>query len=327
MSTFANRRSRCKELGKKVPQAYRVYVEDTFLPCDAADARIFAKENFLSLYNALHGTKLTAVGKLKNIRLEQVLYMAFYNDVSYLVDNRIIVLAEHQSTINPNMPLRCLEYIGRLYETLFESKEKYSRKLLNIPTPEFYVFYNGEESYPSDKTLKLSEAFIENTTQANLELTVKVININRQNRHPVLENCQTIQEYSIFVETVRKWKEIDPQNGFEKAVEECIENNILREYLKRKTKEVINMLLAEYDYETDIAVQRAEEREIAFAEGIERGIERGIEQGIERGIERGFSEGSYQTKRETAVAFKRLGIDIAKIAEGTGLSVEEIEKL
>ena len=83
------------------------------------------------------------------------------------------------------------------------------------------------------------------------------------------------------------------------------------------------MLLAEYDYETDIAVQRAEEREIAFAEGIERGIE----QGIERGIERGFSEGSYQTKRETAVAFKRLGIDIAKIAEGTGLSVEEIEKL
>ena len=83
------------------------------------------------------------------------------------------------------------------------------------------------------------------------------------------------------------------------------------------------MLLAEYDYETDIAVQRAEEREIAFAEGIERGIEQGIEQGIERG----FSEGSYQTKRETAVAFKRLGIDIAKIAEGTGLSVEEIEKL
>ena len=283
----------------------RKYKDSVFVDLFSEDEK--AKENFLSLYNALHGTKLTAVGKLKNIRLEQVLYMAFYNDVSYLVDNRIIVLAEHQSTINPNMPLRCLEYIGRLYETLFESKEKYSRKLLNIPTPEFYVFYNGEESYPSDKTLKLSEAFIENTTQANLELTVKVININRQNRHPVLENCQTIQEYSIFVETVRKWKEIDPQNGFEKAVEECIENNILREYLKRKTKEVINMLLAEYDYETDIAVQRAEEREIAFAEGEEKG--------------------SYQKAIETAKAFKQFGFDIAKIAQGTGLSVEEIEAL
>ena len=299
----------------------RKYKDSVFVDLFSEDEK--AKENFLSLYNALHGTDLKDTEQLKTVRLDQVLYMTFYNDVSYLVDNKIIVLAEHQSTINPNMPLRCLEYVSRLYETLFESKEKYSRKLLNIPTPEFYVFYNGEESYPSDKTLKLSEAFIERGTETNLELTVKVININRQNRHPVLENCKTMHEYSIFVETVRKWKEIDSQNGFEKAVEECIENNILREYLKRKTKEVINMLLAEYDYETDIAVQRAEEREIAFAEGIERGIE----QGIERGIERGFSEGSYQTKRETAVAFKRLGIDIAKIAEGTGLSVEEIEKL
>ena len=288
----------------------RKYKDSVFVDLFSEDEK--AKENFLSLYNALHNTKLTAIELLKNIRLDQVLYMTFYNDVSYLVDNKIIVLAEHQSTINPNMPLRCLEYISRLYETLFESKEKYSRKLLKIPSPEFYVFYNREEDYPCDKTLKLSEAFIEKAAEPNLELTVKVININR---HPVLENCKTIQEYSIFVETVRKWKEIDPQNGFEKAVEECIENNILREYLKRKSKEVVNMLLAEYDYETDIAVQRAEEREIAFAEG------------IEQGIEQGFSNGSRQAKLETAKAFKRFGFDIDKIAEGTGLSVEEIEKL
>ena len=134
------------------------------------------------------------------------------------------------------------------------ANRKYSRRLLKIPTPEFYVFYNGEDPYPSNKTLKLSDAFIEKPIEANLELTVKIININRQNRHPVLQNCKTMQEYSIFVETVRKWKEIDTQTGFQKAVEECISNNILREYLKRKTKEVLNMLLAEYDYETDIAV-------------------------------------------------------------------------
>ncbi len=139
--------------------------------------------------------------------------------------------------------------------------------------------------------------------QPNLELSVKVININRQNRHPILEKCKTMQEYSIFVETVRKWKEIDTQNGFEKAIEECITNNILHEYLKRKTKEVLNMLLAEYDYETDIAVQRAESLMI----------------GIERG--------SHQKALETAAAFKRFGFDIDKIAEGTGLSREEVEKL
>ena len=119
MSTFANRRSRCKELGKKVPQAYRVYVEDTFLPCDAADARIFAKENFLSLYNALHGTKLTAVGKLKNIRLDNIMYMNIVNDVSCLVDDKIIVLAEHQSTINENMPSQRLYLLVQSLLTSF----------------------------------------------------------------------------------------------------------------------------------------------------------------------------------------------------------------
>ena len=287
----------------------RKYKDSVFVDLFSEDEK--AKENFLSLYNALHGTNLKDTEQLKTVRLDQVLYMTFYNDVSYLVDNKIIVLAEHQSTINPNMPLRCLEYVSRLYETLFESKEKYSRKLLKIPVPEFYVFYNGEEPYPSDKTLKLSEAFIERGTETNLELTVKVININRQNRHPALENCKTMHEYSIFVETVRKWKEIDSQNGFEKAVEECIENNILREYLKRKTKEVLNMLLAEYDYETDIAVQRAEEHEIAFAEGIEQG----------------FSEGSYQTKLETAKLMRMHNYPIAEICTMTGLSKEEVESI
>ena len=295
----------------------RKYKDSVFVDLFSEDEK--AKENFLSLYNALHNTTLNDTEQLKSVRLDQILYMTFYNDVSYLVDNKIIVLAEHQSTINPNMPLRCLEYVTRLYETLFESKEKYSRKLQYIPIPEFYVFYNGEETFPCDKTLKLSDAFIEKTEEPNLELIVKVININHQKCHPVLKNCKTMYEYTIFVETVRKWKKTDPQNGFQKAIEECIANNILRDYLKRKTKEVLNMLLAEYDYETDIAVQRAEEREIAFAEG--------IEQGIEQGIERGIEQGSYQKALETATAFKKLGFDIAKIAEGTGLSLKEVEAL
>ena len=283
----------------------RKYKDSVFVDLFSEDEK--AKENFLSLYNALHGTKLTATAQLKNVRLDQVLYMTFYNDVSYLIDNKIIVLVEHQSTINPNMPLRCLEYISRLYETLFESKEKYSRKLLNIPTPEFYVFYNGDETYPSDKTLKLSDAFIEKTVKPNLELTVKIININQQNHHPLLKNCKTMYEYTIFVETVRRWKKTDPQKGFQKAIEECIANDILRDYLKRKTKEVLNMLLAEYDYETDIAVQRAEEREIAFAEGISQGV--------------------YQNKLETAKNLAEMGFTVEAIAKATGLSCEEIEEL
>ena len=120
MSSFANRRSRCKELGEKVPQAYRVYVEDTFLPCDAADARIFAKENFLSLYNALHGTSLDTSTELKPLKLEQAMYTKLSNDVSCLIDNKIIVLAEHQSTINENMPCQGMSVRGHSLTASFE---------------------------------------------------------------------------------------------------------------------------------------------------------------------------------------------------------------
>jgi len=291
----------------------RNYKDSVFVDLFSTDEK--AKERFLSLYNALHGTQLHDVTLLENIKLEQVMYMSFANDVSYLVENKIIFLIEHQSTINPNMPLRCLEYVSRLYEKLFESKEKYSRKLLNIPTPEFYVFYNGIEPYPCDKTLKLSHAFIELTEQPNLELIVKIVNINQHNEHPLLEMCKPINEYSIFVQTVREWKAVDPVHGFQKAVEECIANNILREYLERKAKEVINMLLAEYNYEEDIAVQRAEERELAFAEGIEQGRSEGIEQG------------SHKKAVESARVLKQLHCDTAMIMQVTGLSAEEIETL
>ena len=287
----------------------RNYKDSVFVDLFSTDEK--AKERFLSLYNALHGTQLHDVALLENIKLEQVMYMSFANDVSYLVENKIIVLAEHQSTINPNMPLRCLEYVSRLYEKLFESKEKYSRKLLTIPTPEFYVFYNGKEVYTREATLKLSHAFKEQTEQPNLELIVKVVNINRHNEHPLLELCKPINEYSIFVQTVRKWKELDPVHGFQKAIEECIANNVLREYLERKTKEVINMLLAEYNYEEDIAVQRAEEREIAFAEGIEQGIE----------------QGAHNKAVESARILKQLHSDTAMIMQVTGLSAEEIARL
>ena len=291
----------------------RNYKDSVFVDLFSTDEK--AKERFLSLYNALHNTNFFNIDILKNIKLDQVIYKSFANDVSYLVENKIIVLAEHQSTINPNMPLRCLEYVSRLYERLFGSKEKYSRKLLTIPTPEFYVFYNGKDVYSSEATLKLSDAFIEAVEQPNLELIVHVVNINRDTGCLLFTKCEPIKEYSIFVQTVRKWKEADPLHGFQKAIEECITNNILREYLERKSKEVINMLLAEYNYEEDIAVQRAEEHEIAFAEGIEQGRSEGIEQG------------SHQAKRESARILKQLHCATAMIMQVTGLSAEEIETL
>ena len=231
------------------------------------------------------------------------MYMNIINDVSCLVDGKIIVLAEHQSTINENMPLRFLQYISRLYEKLQAPADRYLRKLSKIPTPEFYVFYNGTEDYPETTVLKLFDAFITKPEHAPLELTVRVLNINTDKANKILAACKTLEEYSLFVEEVRKQTRLDSENGFTTAVKICIEKGILKEYLMRKSREVINMLVAEYDYDTDIAVQRAEERQIAFADG------------------------SYQKAVETAklMKYENLGIDL--ISKVTGLSVEEIKTL
>ena len=274
-----------------------------------------AKENFLSLYNALHGTHLDSSTELKPLRLDNVMYMSFCNDVSCLIDNKIIVLAEHQSTVNANMPIRFLEYAARLYEQIQNPRDRYLRKLKQIPTPEFYVFYNGEEKYPAEAELRLSDAFTVKSAKPCLELLVKVININYNKDSKLLEKCKPLEEYTQFVEAVRRHIRLDRENGFKNAIKECIQNDILKDYLERKSREVMNMLIAEYDYDTDIAVQREEEREMAFAEG------------EAKGIAQGFSDGARQKALETAKAFKQFGFDITKIAEGTGLSVEEIEKL
>ena len=279
----------------------RRYKDSVFVDLFSTDKT--AKANFLSLYNALHGTDYQSTAILKNIRLKQVLYMSFANDVSYLVDNKIIVLAEHQSTINPNMPIRCLEYIARLYEQFYKSKEKYSRKQLAIPTPEFYVFYNGKELYRGDSLLKLSDSFTQKHNEYALELSVKVVNINYDKASEILKRCKPLKQYSLFVDAVRRNIAVDKEHGFEKAIKECIQNDILREYLQRKSKEVLNMLIGEYDYDTDIAVQR------------------------EESFDMGRSEGSHQKALETAKNLLQFGLSREKIAQATGLTQAEVEAI
>ena len=285
--------------------ANRKYKDSVFVDLFSEDEK--AKENFLSLYNALHGTNLQLSCPVENIKLDNVMYMNIVNDVSCLVDNKIIVLAEHQSTINENMPLRFLQYIARLYEKLQKPTDRYLRTLSKIPTPEFYVFYNGLNDYPETTVLKLSDAFITKPERIPLDLEVKVYNINKSKGAEVLSRCKTLDEYSLFIEEVRLQTQLDPENGFTNAVKICIEKGILKEYLMRKSREVINMLLAAYDYDTDIAVQRAEASRIAFAEGI--------------------SQGAHQNKLETAKNLTEMGLAVEAIVKATGLSLEEIESL
>ena len=283
----------------------RRYKDSVFVDLFGEDRN--AKKNFLSLYNALYATNYQSTDILENIRLKQTMYMSFANDVSYLVDNKIIVLAEHQSTVNPNMPLRCLEYVTRLYEHIQNPRDRYSRTLKKIPTPVFYVFYNGAEKLTAKQVLKLSDSFVVQPEVPSLELVVQLIDINYDKNSLIVTSCEPLGQYSRFVDTVRRHIAVDRDHGFEKAIKECIQNDILKEYLQRKSREVINMLIAEYDYDTDIAVQREEAGRAAFDEGL--------------------AEGSRQKALETAKNLLQFGLSVQKIAQATGLTIEDVEAL
>ena len=296
----------------------RNYKDSVFVDLFAHD--INAKENFISLYNALHGTNLDAkTTDVQPVMLERVLYMKYYNDVAMLIDGKIVILIEHQSTINQNMPFRFLEYIARIYEKITTKDEKFGRKLVKLPVPEFYVFYNGKDDYPTESVMKLSDAFMQlddySELKNQLEISVKVININVDKENPILKRCEALKEYSEFIEQVRFNIENAVPEPFTTAIKEAIKKGFLSDYLNRKSTEVQNMLLAEYDYDTDIAVQRKE----AFDDGFSAGEERGISIGLSQGVQ--------QAKLETAKNALTMNLPVEQVAILTGLSVEEIEKL
>ena len=238
-----------------------------------------AEKNDIELFNALHEEPLPEGTKIERIRVDNVLYMDFQNDVSFGVEGKVLVMGEHQSTINHNIPLRSLMYIGRAYEKIVPTRDRYKRGLVKLPKPEFYTFYNGTSKMKAEKTLYLSDAYKIKDGDPMLELKVRVININSAANHEILEKCQVLKEYSLFIDTIRKYQTLGTEDPYEHAINECIEKGILAEYLERKGSEVRNMLVAEYDYNLDIEVQREE----AMEDGIQIGEERGIQIGEERG--------------------------------------------
>ena len=193
--------------------------------------------------------------------------MNFKNDISFDAGGKLIVFGEHQSTINENMPLRNLLYVGRAYEQLVPVEDRYKKKQVKLPKPEFYTFYNGEEAWAKEEVLKLSDAYLEQGGEKTLDLKVKMININPDQHHEILEKCPVLGEYSQFVEAVRAHQRTGEENALQNAVDECIRRGILSEYLRKKGSEAVNMLIAEYDYDMDIKVQREEAKE----EGIRLG--------------------------------------------------------
>ena len=291
----------------------RKYKDSLFVDLFYSDET--AKKNLLSLYNALHDTDLKDEGLIKKVKIEDILYKNFNNDVSCQVGNEVFIFGEHQSTVNPNIPIRYAMYAGRAYEQVLDKKDRYRTSLVKIPTPEFYMFYNGTQNYPVQQELSLSDAFMTKPGINSMELKVKVININTDKTHEILDKCRILKEYSLFIETVRSYaKEEDP---IKKAIEECISKGILEEYLKRKGSEVRNMLVAEYSYEEDIKVKQEESRQ----EGIEQGREQGREQEREQMIVNALT--TTKSIKQTAFVLCLEEQTVRKIAETKNIPVND----
>lgn len=229
-----------------------------------------AEENDIALFNAIHNESLPEGTTIRRFKVDTTIYMNFQNDISFDAGGKLLIFGEHQSTVNENMPLRSLLYIGRAYEQLVAIRDRYKRKQVPLPTPEFHTFYNGKEKWDKEKELRLSDAYMIKDSQPMLDLKVKMININPSEQHEILEKCQVLREYSQFIDTVQKYQVLEIDEPYKRAIRECIEKGILADYLKRKGSEVVNMLTAEYDYEMDIEVQREE----AFENGEKVGIEK-----------------------------------------------------
>ncbi len=213
------------------------------------------KQSLMSLYNALNGRDCTDVNELEINTIEDVIYMGRKNDVSCIVDAHMN-LFEHQSTYNPNMPLRGMIYIAKLYEKYIEQHglNIFSENLTKIPTPRYFVLYNGEKDMPERMELKLSDAFMHPGEDTGIEFTAIMLNVNYGHNRELMSACRTLEEYAIFVDKVRAY--VKQSNGSDKlelaidrAVDECIKEGVLAGFLSAHKSEVIGMILTEYDEE------------------------------------------------------------------------------
>ena len=239
------------------------------------------RDRLLSLYNAVNGTSYDSPEELTVVPLENAVYMNMKNDMAFLVDFQLN-LYEHQSTWNPNMPLRNLFYAAREYQTLTRDQSLYAPQLVKIPTPNFVVFYNGDKEIGDSCVLKISDSFEHPTEDPGLELKVKVLKIAPGKNKELMDTCQALKEYMLFVERVRLHaKTMAVQAAVHRAVTECIKEGILSDFLSKNQSEVIAVSIFEYDEERELALMRKAIASEAWKEGIAEGRSAGHKEGRE----------------------------------------------
>jgi len=280
---------------------------------DSVFSLLFSEPDLLrELYCALEGVALPSDIPVTINTLQDVLFKDRVNDISFEIGGKLVILIEHQSTINPNMALRLLAYIARVYEKIVDIKKTYTTKPVPIPRPEFFVLYNGVSPCPDDETLRLSEAFekassigIPDKEAPSLELTARVININQGRNEEIVQRSKTLNGYCAFIGKVREYESegYSLEEAIRKAVIYCRDHDILKEFLEKNALEVMTMLLTEWNWDDALAVR--------YEEGMEDGLEKGMEKGRE----------------ETARNALAQGLSMEIVQKITGLDMETIKNL
>jgi len=249
----------------------------------------------LELYNALHGTNYSEQNTEITINtLGETLVSLQRNDLSFVINGKLVILVEHQATVNKNMPFRFLQPIARIFENgIPDKKAIYRNTLIKLPRPEFIVLYNGTKPYDDRKTLRLSDAYeqVEGFDTINLELEVMVYNINEGRNAEMVNRCEELKGYAYFVHQVRcheaeerKKGEIPetdiPQAAVKKAIKDCKDKSLLADFWEQLTQEEVNMLVSEWDMATAREVEREEAREEGREEGREQAALNALAEGV-----------------------------------------------
>ena len=272
------------------------------------------KANLLSLYNAVNDRNYTNPEELQIVTLENAIYMGMKNDLAFIMDMNLY-LYEHQSTYNPNIPLRNLFYIADEYQRLVVQKSLYSTVIQKIPTPRFIVFYNGTKKVDDYNEFRLSSAYENSTDNPDLELRVTMLNVNDGHNLELMEHCRTLKEYAKYVARVRKYvtQNIPLEEAVTRAVDECVEEGILAEFLMKNKAEVIKVSIYEYDKEF-------EEKKLRKAE-----YEAGVEAGIELG-ERSLLENQIRKKLKKGKPIEQIADELEEAVTTIQRIIEETKK-
>lgn len=209
------------------------------------------REWTLSLYNAVNDSDYTDASMIKFNTLENVLYIGLRNDTSFLISG-ILNVYEHQSTFNPNMPLRMVNYVSDLFAGYISENNynSYGSALIPLPTPKLVVFYNGFSSADDETFLNLSDSFDEKSrAEADVEVRVRMLNVNYGRNRKIMQACKPLEEFAWFIEKVRENRKTagSVENAVKEALRIMPHDYMIRSFLSKNKAEIMGILDTEYN--------------------------------------------------------------------------------